>query len=264
MGKGARKDSMNVIRKGVALVLAVSIGVGCSAVGFSAGPRFETVQQAAGCKCGNSYISCDKECHKDDGLAGGDPTALLWLLGIAAAAGVVYLVATHKSEPREAGRFQPADTWAASPSTATTTERTHIRLTTRTHYPDSCAAFFKVQGTVPEEFDPHPYDVSTAEGAGFGLAAECLPAEPPAPAVDAASQQVEPEPEPVTRPLLDSDLASGPVVGDATVKVLYAPNCADYQWLVSSKRERAVLINSVSAAIEGGYSWAAGCTPPSH
>lgn len=65
----------------------------------------------------------------------------------------------------------------------------------------------------------------------------------------------------VTRPLLDSDLASGPVVGDATVKILYAPNCADYQWLVSSKRERAVLINSVSAAIADGYSWARGCTP---
>ena len=199
---------MNVIRKGVALVLAVSIAAGCSAVGFSAGPRFETVQQAAGYKCGNSYISCDKECHKDDGLAGGDPTALLWLLGIAAAAGVVYLVATHKSEPREAGRFYPAD--------------------------DSPAL-------------PEP------------PAAESPPAEPP-PAVVATSAQVEPVE--ATRPLLDSDLASGPVVGDATVKVLYAPNCADYQWLVSRKRERAVLINSVSAAIEGGYSWAAGCTPP--
>ena len=66
----------------------------------------------------------------------------------------------------------------------------------------------------------------------------------------------------VTRPLLDSDLASGPVVGDATVKILYAPNCADYQWLVSSKRERAVLISSVSAAISAGYSWARDCTPP--
>ena len=66
----------------------------------------------------------------------------------------------------------------------------------------------------------------------------------------------------VTRPLLDSDLASGPVVGDATVKILYAPNCADYQWLVSSKRERAVLISSVSAAIADGYSWARDCTPP--
>ena len=67
---------------------------------------------------------------------------------------------------------------------------------------------------------------------------------------------------PAIRPLLDSDLASGPVVGDATVKILYAPNCADYQWLVSSKRERAVLINSVSAAIADGYSWARDCTPP--
>ena len=83
-------------------------------------------------------------------------------------------------------------------------------------------------------------------------------AAPPVAAVD----HVPPALQAVTRPLLDSDLASGPVVGDATVKILYAPNCADYQWLVSSKRERAVLINSVSAAIADGYSWARNCTPP--
>ena len=84
----------------------------------------------------------------------------------------------------------------------------------------------------------------------------------PVSAPPAAVAPVSAPPAAVARPLLDSDLASGPVVGDATVKVLYAPSCADYQWLVSSKRERAVLINSVSAAIEDGYSWAAGCTPP--
>ena len=91
-----------------------------------------------------------------------------------------------------------------------------------------------------------------------GSVAAVASAAPPVAAVD----HVPPALQAVTRPLLDSDLASGPVVGDATVKILYAPNCADYQWLVSSKRERAVLINSVSAAIADGYSWARNCTPP--
>ena len=203
---------MSAIRKGLALVLAVSIAAGCSAVSLSAGPRFETVQQAAGCKCGNSYISCDKECHKDDGGGEGDPTALLWVLGIAAVAGIVYLVATHESgPPPEAQSSRPAD------------------LPAETSGPDT----------------------------GMWWRAMSAPATP----VVATSPQVEPV-EAVIRPLLDSDLASGPVVGDATVKILYAPTCADYQWLVSSKRERAVLISSVSAAIADGYLWAKDCTPP--
>lgn len=65
------------------------------------------------------------------------------------------------------------------------------------------------------------------------------------------------------RPAVDADFvsASPPVLGDAPYKVLYSPKCPGYDWLATQKRERAVVIESVSGATADGFSWANGCAP---
>lgn len=98
-------------RSFLALALA-----GCAhGVVVPVGP-FGTVQQAAGCRCGNSYISCDKTCHKgegSDGEGGGVSSGtLLMVLGVLVVGGCVAAVIysrTHQvSEvppPGESGPF---------------------------------------------------------------------------------------------------------------------------------------------------------------
>lgn len=85
---------------------------GCASIGVSPAPRFEVVRQSAGCRCGNSYISCSDTCHQggggdDDGGASNETLLLIGetLLVVC----IVALVATsrrNKSGGAPAG-FQP-------------------------------------------------------------------------------------------------------------------------------------------------------------
>lgn len=40
--------------------------------GGAAGPRYEVARQAAGCKCGRTYIDCNDTCHVGEGGDEGD------------------------------------------------------------------------------------------------------------------------------------------------------------------------------------------------
>lgn len=82
---------VGVRRSFLALALA-----GCAhGVVVPVGP-LDTVQQATGCRCGNSYISCNDTCHKgtgSDGEGGGvSSTTLLMVLGVLVVGGCVAAV----------------------------------------------------------------------------------------------------------------------------------------------------------------------------